>query len=339
MNALTFQALRMLADGEFRSGEAMARSLGVSRASVWNALHALDALGLDVFRVRGRGYRLAEPLSLLDRTAVERQLGAHAPRFALEVLDSAESTNTLLMRRAAGSTPGGSVIAAEWQTHGRGRRGRPWHSTPGAALTFSLLWRFQQGVGFLVGLSLAVGVAVARTLTALGVDDAGLKWPNDVLWRGGKLAGILIEMQGDTLGPSAVVIGVGLNCRLPDALRERIDQPVADLATACGAAPDRNRVLALLLIELERVLNEFARSGFAPLRDEWQHRHIYQGKAVELALPDGGVVSGTAEGVAEDGALLLATRTGQQRFHSGEVSLRGSGEAKGERRDAAGGRA
>jgi BirA family biotin operon repressor/biotin-[acetyl-CoA-carboxylase] ligase len=214
------------------------------------------------------------------------------------------------------------MLAAEWQTHGRGRRGRPWHSMPGAALTFSLLWRFQQGAGFLSGLSLAVGIAVARALAALGVHDAGLKWPNDVLWRGRKLAGILIEMQGDMLGPSAAVIGIGLNCRMPAVLRDRIDQPVVDLETACSAAPDRNHALALLLSELANVLDAFAQDGFAPLRNEWQRRHVYQREPVNLALPDGAVVSGTVEGVADDGALLLATQTGRRRFHSAEVSLR-----------------
>jgi BirA family biotin operon repressor/biotin-[acetyl-CoA-carboxylase] ligase len=326
VNTLTFQALRLLADGEFRSGEDMAHALGVSRASVWNALHALDGAGIEVFKVRGRGYRLAEPLTLLDRVQIERGLGAHAPRFALEVLDSAESTNTLLTQRAAAGAAGGSVIAAEWQTRGRGRRGRAWHSTLGAVLTFSLLWRFQQGAGFLAGLSLAVGVAVARALAALGVVEAGLKWPNDVVWRGRKLAGMLIEMQGDMLGPSAAVIGIGLNCRVPDALRSRIDQPVTDLEAACGAAPDRNRVLALLLIELERVLDAFARDGFTPLRDEWQRRHVHQRKKVRLELPDGSVVGGIAEGVADDGALVLATKTGPRRFHSGDVSVRANDE-------------
>ena len=319
----------MLADGEFRSGEAMARALGVSRASVWNALHALDVSGIEIFRVRGRGYRLAAPLSLLDRSAFEAGLGARAAAFALEVIDSAGSTNTLLMRRAAAGAPSGLTIAAEWQTQGRGRHGRPWHAVPGATLTFSLLWRFEQGAGFLAGLSLAVGVAVLRALTACGVRDAGLKWPNDVLWGGRKLAGILIEMQGDMLGPSAAVIGIGLNCRLPDALRERIDQPVVDITTAGGAASDRNRLLALLLIELERVLTSFAREGFAATRDEWQRCHVHQGKPVRIALPDGGSVNGTAEGVADNGALLLATRSGQLRLHSGEVSLRAGGEDRG----------
>jgi BirA family biotin operon repressor/biotin-[acetyl-CoA-carboxylase] ligase len=327
MKALTHKTLSLLADGEFRSGQDLATTLGVSRGAIWYALRGLDAVGIGIHRVRGRGYRLAVPLALLDRARIERELGARSARFALEVLDSAESTNTLLMQRAAEGAPAGSVIAAEWQSHGRGRHGRVWHSMPGAALTFSVLWRFQQGAGFLAGLSLAIGVAVARALAVLGVDNAGLKWPNDVLWDGRKLAGILIEMQGDTLGPSAAVIGIGLNCRLPDALRDRIDQPVADLAAACGTAPDRNRVLALLLIELERVLDAFARDGFSPLRDEWQRHHVYQRKAVRLALPDGGVVSGTAEGVADDGALLLATKTGPRRFHSGDVSLRRVGAA------------
>ena len=325
MKALSFQALRLLADGEFRSGETMARTLGVSRASVWNALHGLDETGLEVFKVRGRGYRLARPLTMLDSAAVGRALGARAQRFTLEVIDSIESTNTALVQRAAAGAGNASVIAAEWQTAGRGRRGRVWHAAPGASLTFSLLWRFQQGAGFLSGLSLAVGVAVVRALAALGASDAGLKWPNDVLWRGRKLAGTLIELQGDMLGPTAAVIGIGLNCRLPDALRERIDQPVVDLETACGAAPDRNRTLALLLIELERVLETFACDGFAPLRVEWQRRHVHQRKSVRLALPDGEMVSGTAEGVAEHGALLLATARGARRFHSGEVSLRGGG--------------
>jgi BirA family transcriptional regulator, biotin operon repressor / biotin---[acetyl-CoA-carboxylase] ligase len=322
MNALTFKALRMLADGEFQSGEAMARALGVSRASVWNALHALDQSGIEIFRVRGRGYRLAEPLSLLAGNAVESALGALAPRFAIEVIERVESTNTLLMQRAAAGAPGGTVIAAEWQTAGRGRRGRAWHALPGAALTFSLLWRFEQGAGLLAGLSLAAGVAVIRALAQSGVRDAGLKWPNDVLWRGRKLAGILIEMQGDMLGPSVAVIGIGLNCRMPAALLERIDQPAVDVATAAGAAPERNKLLALLLIELDHVLTIFARDGFAPFRDEWQLRHVYQGKPVRIAQPDGGIVNGTAEGVADNGALLLATHSGQLRFHSGDVSLR-----------------
>jgi len=322
MNALTFRALRMLAHGDFRSGEAMARALGVSRASIWNALQALDEIGIEVFRVRGRGYRLSEPLTLLDPQAIELALGCVASYFNLEVLDRVDSTNTLLMQRAAAGTASGTVVAAEWQTQGRGRRGREWHALPGATLTFSLLWRFAQGAGFLAGLSLAVGLAIARAIARCGVQDGGLKWPNDVIWRGRKLGGVLIEMHGDMLGPSAAVIGIGLNCRMPRSLLGRIDQPVVDLATAAKANVDRNAVLASVLRELHPVLTAFAKEGFAPLRTEWQRCHLYHGKAVEVIMPDGGVVNGTVQGVADDGALLLTTGAGTLRLHSGDVSLR-----------------
>ena len=300
----------------------MARVLGVSRASVWNALHGLDGAGLEIFKVKGRGYRLSQPLRWLERAAIERELGARAGDFPVEVLDVAASTNTLLMARTTAGAASGSVIAAEWQTAGRGRRGRVWHAAPGAALTFSLLWRFQQGAGALSGLSLAVGVAVARTLARLGIEGAGLKWPNDVMWRGRKLAGMLIEMQGEVTGPSAAVIGIGLNCRLPDAVRGRIDQAVVDLAQISGDALDRNRLLAMLLVDLAQVLENFAQAGFAPLRDEWERHHVFQGKSVRLTLPDAGTLDGLAKGVDADGALLLETTTGVRRIHSGEVSLR-----------------
>jgi len=323
MNGLTFETLRLLADGEFHSGEQMAERLGVTRGSVWNALQGLDLAGVEVFKVRGRGYRLSYPIELLDTARTGAALGAAADRLLIEVVERAESTNSLLLDKAAAGAPHGSVIAAEWQTSGRGRRGRLWHSPLGGALTFSLLWRFEQGAGFLAGLSLAVGVAVLRALDVVGVHDAVVKWPNDVLWHGRKLAGILVEMNGDTLGPSAVVIGIGLNLRLPDALRERIDCPVADLAAACaGSPPGRNATLAALLRELVGVLDRFAEQGFAALRDEWQQRHFHHGKVVELTLPDGTRVRGTAAGVDADGALLIASAHGTRRFYSGDVTLR-----------------
>jgi BirA family biotin operon repressor/biotin-[acetyl-CoA-carboxylase] ligase len=315
------QTLRLLSAGNFRSGEEMAQLLGVSRASVFNALHALDNTGLEIFRVRGRGYRLAEPLAFLDRAQVERELGNDARRFAIQIFDELDSTNTLLLQHAAAGAPSRSVIAAEWQRQGRGRRGRPWHAAIGAALTFSMLWRFPQGPAALAGLSLAVGVALVRALNAIGAR-VQLKWPNDVLHAKAKLAGILIEITGDMLGPSVAVIGIGINCRLPDLVRERIDQPASDLATATGAIPDRNRLLALVVLELEGVLQQFERSAFPPLRAEWESHHAHQGKPVELLHANGRSSAGIARGLADDGSLLLDTADGLCAFHSGEVSLR-----------------
>ena len=321
MKTLTSRVLKSLADGEFHSGEALGRLLGTSRASVWHAMRELGATGLEIYRVRGRGYRLPQPLSLLDQAEIGRHLAHHAGRFTLEIVDSVGSTNTVLMQRAQAGAPGATVIAAEWQSSGRGRQGRAWHASIGGALMFSLLWRFAQGASSLAGLSLAVGVALARTLEKLGVAGAGLKWPNDVVWRGQKLAGILIEMQGDALGPSLAVIGIGVNVRLSETVRRLIDQESTELESACGRTLDRNEVFALLLEELRGVLETFTREGFAPLRGEWQHRHAYQDRAVTVILPDTRRESGIARGVAEDGTLLVETRAGMRRYHAGEVRL------------------
>lgn len=334
MNALAYNVLRLLSDGEFHSGATMAHAAKVSRASVWNAVQKIEAAGLDVFSVRGRGYRLERPLVMLDATLVSQLLGETAP-FTLEIVDETDSTNTLLLRRMQAGVPGlsktsevphASVIAAEWQRAGRGRMNRPWHAAVGGALTFSVLWRFSQGAAGLAGLSLAVGLAVVRALESVGVSGVGLKWPNDVLWRGRKIAGSLIEMQGDALGPSAVVIGAGINVRLPPAMGSRIDQAAADLETILNTSSahpfDRNQLLAALLGELNRVLMEFERAGFKAFRDDWQRRHVHQGCPVRLTLSGGISETGLARGVRGDGALLLETAHGVKSFHSGDVSLR-----------------
>jgi BirA family biotin operon repressor/biotin-[acetyl-CoA-carboxylase] ligase len=328
MKALTSSVLRRLADGEFHSGEALAKSLDFSRASVWNAIRDLEATGIEVYKVHGRGYRLPYPITLLDSATIARHLGDQAGRFTLDVRDTVVSTNTALLERAAAGAPAGTVLAVEWQSDGRGRRGRPWHAGVGEALTFSLLWRFPRGAGALAGLSLAVGVAIVRALATAGVSGAALKWPNDVLWEDGKLAGILTELAGDALGPTAAVIGIGLNVRLSQATRARIGQRAADLETACGVAPDRNALLARLLVELGQALQAFEKDGFAPLRSEWQRLHALQDRRVTLVLPDGTRRSGSARGAAEDGAFLLETRGGMERFHSAEVSLRPAGSDK-----------
>ena len=326
MKPFAYNVLRQLSDGEFHSGAMLARAAGVSRASVWNAVQTIEAAGVDVFSVRGRGYRLAQPLAMLDAARITQVLGEAAP-FALEIVDETDSTNTLLLERVRASVPvpvvpHASVIAAEWQRAGRGRMNRPWHAQVGGALTFSLLWRFSQGAATLAGLSLAVGLAVVRALEAFGVREAGLKWPNDVLWRGRKIAGMLIEMHGDALGPSAVVIGVGINVRLSSAVHTRIDQAAGDIESIIGQPVDRNLLLAALLGEFNRVLLQFERAGFQPFRDDWQRRHVHQGCQVQLTLHGGVRETGVARGVGADGALLLETSRGVRPFHSGDVSLR-----------------
>ena len=326
MKPLTFSVLRLLNDGEFHSGVAIAKNLGVSRASVSNALRGLDEVGLVVHRVHGRGYRLPDPVQWLEREVILQHLDKEAKTFRLEVLDTAESTNSLLLQQAAMEMSSGSsgvrVMATELQTGGRGRRGRKWHSGLGDGLTFSLLWRFQQGANLLSGLSLAVGVAIARVLQSSGIRGAVLKWPNDVLFRYRKLAGILIELQGDMLGPTVAVIGIGMNLKLSDGIKARIDQGATDLFAITDEMPDRNKLLAALLVELVTVLREFERQGFAPFREEWVHCHGFENKCVTLHLPDGSSQEGVVHGVGEDGSLLLQTPAGNRGYSGGEITLR-----------------
>ena len=193
----------------------------------------------------------------------------------------------------------------------------------GGSLSFSLGWRFEQGAGFLSGLPLVVGLALARALEGEGFSGVALKWPNDLVHGPAKLGGILVELSGDALGPSLAIIGVGLNVRVPAALRSAIAQPVTDLATVAGGRRiDRNALLARIAVELVAVLDVYAGAGFAPLRAAWQRRHAFQKKSVRILLPDGGTVRGEVVGVDSDGALVLDSSGRRLRFVSGEVSLR-----------------
>jgi BirA family biotin operon repressor/biotin-[acetyl-CoA-carboxylase] ligase len=322
MNNRTWQLLRLLADGEFHSGEALGELLGVSRATVFSSLVRVEEYGVVLQRIRGRGYRLAKAWPCLDADAVQAQLGEFAGRFRTEVLQMAASSNTELLRRATAGAPGGSVLAVELQTAGRGRIGRTWYSGLGNALTFSLLWRFDCGLNGLSGLSLAVGLGILRALKRLGVAGIGLKWPNDILTTEGKLGGVLIEAQGDMYGPSSVVIGIGINCTLPFKIEQSIGQPAIALDQLCATLPERNQLLAVLLQELALVLDAFAAGGFATLRAEWESHHAFQDQSIQLQMPDGSTVVGIARGVTDSGELLLETPQGIRVFNSGEVGMR-----------------
>jgi BirA family biotin operon repressor/biotin-[acetyl-CoA-carboxylase] ligase len=323
--------LRQLADGAFHSGEDLAATVGLTRARVSQLLKEAESAGLALERIRGRGYRLLATPDFLSADLIRAALSENVrrdpdiPLVHIEVVDEIPSTSTELLRRAQRKDIHASVLAAEWQTAGRGRRGRKWTAVAGGSLTFSLGWRFDQGAGYLAGLSLAVGVAVIRALEAEGLPGVELKWPNDLIYRHLKVGGILVELNGDALGPSTVVVGVGLNVRLPASAKRDIEQPVSDLAAVAGrgAAPiDRNRLLARVVAELASAFTAYADTGFPPFAAEWQRRHAYQGKPVKLLLPDGASVNGTVAGVDSAGALVLADGPRRARFLSGEISLR-----------------
>lgn len=248
-------------------------------------------------------------------------LSLHAKRLVdLEVVEQTGSTNAdLLARLHTLDRP--TFLLARTQTAGRGRAGRRWVSSPDGALTFSLAWRFRRPLHELMGLPLAVGLAVSVVLKRFSID-VQLKWPNDVLKNGRKLAGILMEsaFSGRRNEPTWVVIGVGINLALAPEEEQQVDQPIAAIPEL--AAIDRPLLAAAMLDQLAETLAQFDQDGFAPFMERWNATHAYAGRRIDVL--DGGQLlhHGTALGVNETGCLLLDTAAGVIPIVSGDVSLR-----------------
>ncbi|MFA8529534.1 bifunctional biotin--[acetyl-CoA-carboxylase] ligase/biotin operon repressor BirA [Xanthomonas campestris pv. campestris] len=313
--------LAKLATGRL-SGDTLAREAGLTRAAVWKRIQNLRAAGVAIDGQAGEGYQLAAPLDLLDAQRIRAALQADAAAglAALEVAWTVDSTNTSLLARPA-PEQGVAVLLAERQTGGRGRRGRQWASPLGAHLYLSASRRFSGGLGQLAGLSLAVGVAVAEALRGCGFDEVGLKWPNDLLARGRKLGGLLIEGGGEMAGNARAVIGLGLNVHMPPAAAASIDQPWVDLDTLAGRPVSRDQVVAAVLSGLIPALALFEAQGLAPFLTRYAALDLLSGRAVQVEEA-GSLHRGTALGLAADGALRVQIGTDVRLFHSGEVSVR-----------------
>ncbi len=323
------QLLGLLAPGEPISGAALAAQVGVTRAAIWKQVEVLRARGLPIEARGSAGYRLPWPLQMLDAAQIRAALPEHCARSlgALEVHGELDSTSSELQRRLA-TAADLSVVLAESQRVGRGRRGRSWLSPPGLNLYLSCLKRFEPGFAALSGLSLAIGVIVLRMLDELGIAGAGLKWPNDVLAAAGngvrgKLSGILVELSGEYQGPCSAIIGIGLNLRLTPALRRQAGQPTCDLASlTAGVPPDRNRAAAALVAALAHGLRQFERDGFAAFVDDYARRDLLHGEPLQLsgAL---GQFEGTGAGVDARGALQVRLADGSLRhIDSADVTVR-----------------
>ena len=257
----------------------------------------------------------------LDGAAVAAALGELASCFSLVFLPECDSTNSRLLTDAPPDDGRIHVLAADVQTAGRGRRGRVWQSWPGAGLTFSALWRFAPGSPVPAGLSLVAGLAVARALEDLGVEGVQLKWPNDVLIHGQKLAGILVELIPGRGRTPAAVVGIGINLCLPPDAAVEYPTGVTDMASSLAAPPGANLLLGLVLTQLYRLFDVYAAAGFGALRGAWQQRNAFADLPVRIVGEVDDLV-GVCAGVDEDGALLLRTPGGVRRVLSGEVSLR-----------------
>jgi BirA family biotin operon repressor/biotin-[acetyl-CoA-carboxylase] ligase len=317
------ELLQLLGDGKNHSGQELASLLNVSRTAIWKQLAKLEDLGLELLSQSGKGYCLVGGLELLEKDLIKSLL---APSVAntiadLTLLKRVDSTNSYLMRQEQAAGIG--VCFAEFQTAGRGRRGRQWASPFASNMYLSLRLSISSGLGAVEGLSLAVGVGVARALNELGVADVKLKWPNDVLWSGRKLGGILIEVVGDPSGLCHLVVGLGLNLKTEKSMVDVIDQPWVALDEILPAPLSRNQVAACLLNQIVPLLNDYEVQGFAYCKREWESLNAHANQRVDLYM--GSVQTcGLMRGVNAVGALLLETDKGLEVFHGGEISLRAS---------------
>ncbi|MCP5358893.1 MAG: biotin--[acetyl-CoA-carboxylase] ligase [Pseudomonadales bacterium] len=313
--------VRILADGGFHSGRSLGQQLGVTRTVVGQQIELLRAMGVEVHSVTGKGYRLPTLFDPLSRSAIlhmmREQSALWASRFDLKFSTGSTNADAMEMARQ-GETR--YLVLAEHQAAGRGRRGREWVSPLGANIAMSLLWTFELPIAALEGLSLAVATLVVEGLRNAGYKEGiGVKWPNDILLRGAKLAGILIEVGGETAGPAWVVIGIGINVRMPWFCQQQIGQAYTDLASNFELSMDRNRIVASVLGALSTGLPVFAKKGFAAFRDAWNELDVYQGR--QVAIVSGSHRSiGLALGVTDSGALILDTAAGRQLIAGGELT-------------------
>ncbi|MDZ5604660.1 bifunctional biotin--[acetyl-CoA-carboxylase] ligase/biotin operon repressor BirA [Pseudomonas sp. RP23018S] len=310
--------LNLLKDGRFHSGEELGAALGVSRSAVWKQLQNLENdCNLAIHKVRGRGYQLSTPLQLLDAHAIAAH--AQASEWPILIYETIDSTNAEGLRLITQGQPAPFLVVAERQMAGRGRRGRQWVSPFAENLYYSLVLRIEGGMRQLEGLSLVVGLAVMRVLQAMGVEGVTLKWPNDVLVREQKIAGILLELVGDPADICHVVLGIGINVNMQ--ANAQVDQAWTSMRCERGVTIDRNRVVALLNEQLKVELDRHRQCGFAGFQDEWESAHGWQGREVSLIA---GItrLDGIVRGVDAHGGLRLEVDGIEKSFSGGELSLR-----------------
>ncbi|MDX2370377.1 MAG: bifunctional biotin--[acetyl-CoA-carboxylase] ligase/biotin operon repressor BirA [Colwellia sp.] len=320
--------IKALASGEFVSGQEVGKQLGISRTAISMHVKALVNLGLDIFSVTGKGYKLAQPLNLLNKRKIlcfmSQKIVSNNNQLTpeIEVHSVIDSTNDYLMRRLPNQLTQGQVCLAEYQSAGRGRRGRQWVSPFGSQIYLSMYWYLEEGLSAAMGLSLLSALAVSDAVFAVSGIQVQLKWPNDVYIEGVKLAGILIDLEGQALEPSHSVIGIGLNLDMPAEAAEKIEQRWTDLQSHSETKIDRNALSAQLITCLYARLQQHKSEGLVAMLDEWHAHDVYLNKRVKLHTGER-VTTGICRGINNQGALLLEVDGQVKPIYGGEVSLRG----------------
>ncbi|AGJ61244.1 Bifunctional protein BirA [Candidatus Moranella endobia PCVAL] len=314
---IPLKLISLLADGEFHSGAKLSALFGMSFAEINKYIQTVREWGVEVLTITvpKTGYRLHEPLQLLDETAIWARL----PYGRLVVISVINSTNQYLIDRIGILEPG-DVCTAEYQTQGRGRRGRKWLSPFGKNIYLSIYWRFEQGQSATSGLSIMVGIVIAEMLQRLGFEGVRVKWPNDIYLNNSKLAGILLEITGQVGNVIHFVIGVGMNLNMPGSASDMIDQDWINLQEV-GITIDRNALVAELINTLRQTLQQFERDGFAPFVNRWQSLDNFYNCPVKLIIGNQ-EIRGISSGINTNGALLLEQDGEYHAYSDGDISLR-----------------
>ncbi len=322
MKAIRETLIQKLVKGDFLSGQAIGDELGVSRAAISKHIAALQEMGFDIFSVTGKGYRLAEPIELLSEEKIVSHIAQSTIAAKVEVHNVIDSTNSYLMRRLPNQNVPGQVCIAEYQSAGRGRRGRQWISPFGSHIYMSMYWSLEQGMSAAMGLSVVAALAVSDAIKTLYNTEVELKWPNDIYLNGVKLAGILIDLEGQAMEPCHCVIGIGLNINMPPKSAELVDQPWTDLSSALSVEIDRNVLAANIISALIKRLTVHGKTGISTMIAQWQAQDFYLNKPVTL-ITGNNTTRGICRGINTQGALLLEVNGKVSPVYGGEVSLRG----------------
>lgn len=317
--------LQSLNQRGFHTGTEIGARLGLTRAAVHKHVQALVEQGVPIHRVPGRGYRLADGVTLLDKQSIAGRLsaGARAALARIDVLEEVDSTSAELARSTGSGPFHGRVCLAEKQSAGRGRRGRSWVATPYRDITMSIGVEYPQWPAHLPTLGLVTALTLVNSLEGMAVPGLMVKWPNDVVRDQAKVCGVLLDVAGEAHGVCRVIVGIGINVSAGAGQDRNIDQPWADLATLTGRAQDRNVIVAQCLNLLLPAFQRFPAEGFGPYRSRWRRRDALRDRWVAVHGADGTMFQGTAAGVDDSGRLMVHGADGGSRvFTQGDVSVR-----------------
>lgn len=315
--------INALADGNFVSGQDLGEQLKISRTAISKHIKSLTEMGLDIYSVTGKGYKLSKPLKLLSKRKIVKSLSQAEELLEIEVHNIIDSTNSYLLRKLPNQLSQGQVCLAEYQSAGRGRRGREWVSPFGSQIYLSMYWYLEQGLSAAMGLSLVAALAVSDAIYEITNIEVQLKWPNDIYLGEVKLAGILIDLEGQALEPSHSVIGIGLNLNMPDQVALKIDQNWTDLESHSNKVIDRNLLSAGLIHFLHQRLQKQQDEGLSSMLEEWHKQDLYLDKKVKLITGER-EIKGICRGVNNQGALMLEVGGQIKPIYGGEISLRGN---------------